>query len=154
MKHAVYDPTEPDWHRAFRRQAIRDGMKRKAEAGGKPGCTPVGYRNRRDQDGTAYVEVDPVQGPLVREAFEMATEAWSVRRILKHLTTKGLRSRHDKELTAMSLYRILTNPFYCGKIRFNEQLLPGIHEITIEESTFWHVQRSMSCKRRTHERFS
>ncbi len=53
-------------------ESTRRGMRSKAERGGLPGCAPVGYVNRRVGD-RAWVEVDQVQGPLVREGRGMGS---------------------------------------------------------------------------------
>ena len=136
MEH--YAELEPEWHREFRRTAIRDGMRRKAEAGGTPGCAPVGYRNRRDEDGNAYVEIDPVQGPLVRVAFElMATGDYSLRKLLAVMTERGLRSRNGRPMRVSGLWSVLNNSFYIGKTRFGLSPLEGSHQPLVSLSNFY-----------------
>lgn len=133
---------EPEWHREFRRETIREGRRRKAEAGGVPGCAPVGYRNRRDENGNAYVEIDPVQGPLVREAFElMATGEYSLRKLLAVMTEIGLLSRNGRPMGVSGLWNVLKNPFYFGKIRRqNNELVNGHHHSIVNETLFAQVQ--------------
>jgi DNA invertase Pin-like site-specific DNA recombinase len=58
---------------------IRKGQGQKLKSGWWPAQAPTGYRNVRGsgERREATVEVDPVKGPLVRQAFELyATGDW------------------------------------------------------------------------------
>ena len=128
---------EPAWHREYRRRSVREGMRRKAEAGGTPGCAPVGYRNRRDGNGNAYVEIDPVQGPLVREAFElMAKGKYSLRGLLAIMTEKGLLSRNGRPMGVSGLWSILHNLPYSGQQRYGNTLIASTRDNIINVRLF------------------
>lgn len=109
------------------RRRAEAGRRAKAAAGGLNGCAPVGYVNRR-QGSRTWVEIDPVQGPLVREAFELyATGEYSLRGLLKIMTEKGLLSRNGKAMGVSALHWMLNNPFYDGEIRARSDAYPGSH---------------------------
>jgi len=56
---------------------VKKGMQQKVENGGWPKKAPFGYTNKHDKN-SAWVEVDPRNGPFVTEAFkEMATGKWT-----------------------------------------------------------------------------
>lgn len=130
------EASEPEYHREIRREMIRSGMRRKAEAGGVAGCAPVGYINRRLGD-RAWVEIDPVQGPLVREAFElMATGEYSLRKLLAIMTKKGLRSRNGKPMGVSGLWSMLNNPFYISHMRYGMTELHGHQAPLVSRALF------------------
>ena len=69
-------------------------MREKAERGIFPGCAPLGYRNA-EVNGEKVIVVDEKTAPLVREAFSLAsTGRYSLRKILKKMTAKGMVSRN------------------------------------------------------------
>ena len=126
-----------------------DKMELIAKQGRLPGCAPVGYLNTRRHDGAHAIVMDEKVSPLIREAFELAAEGdLSIAQILERLTAKGLRSRGGRAISASGLWVILTNPFYCGKLRFHFIVLPGTHEPTVSEELFERVQASLDKRRR------
>ncbi len=99
-------------------ESARQAQRRKAAEGGVIGAAPLGYVNRRRGDRT-WVEVDSGTCPLVAEAFALAADGKrSLRQIVALLEEQGLRTRTGKRLQAVSLQRILTNPFYAGVVRY------------------------------------
>jgi hypothetical protein len=119
---------------------VRRGRQRKIEQGGLPGCAPVGYVNRREGDRT-WVEVDPVKGPLVREAFELAaTGRYSLRQLLSVITAKGLTSRNCNPMGVSALRWMLSNVFYLGTVRIGTQTHVGEHTPLINGELFERVQ--------------
>jgi len=115
-------------------------------------CPPVGYRINLGGPRTK-AELDPVLAPLVREAFERyATGDYSVRNLLKVMTEHGLVSRSGQPMGPSTLYVMLTNPFYCGQVRWGGELIDGGHEPLIKIRTFEGVGNKLTeRKRRTRE---
>lgn len=141
------------WSEAYEaeRRAVRElaarGRRMKAEAGGLNGCAPVGYVNRRRGDRT-WVEVDPVMGPLVKEAFELAsTGKYSLRKLLVIMTHKGLRSRNGKPLSPSSIHYMLSNPFYYGLLQTSAGLGQGLHPALVSTETSSRVVNPKRVKR-------
>src|SRR5258708_7918604 len=97
---------------------------------------PLGYLNVR-RKGEARAELDPLVAPLIQQAFYLAAEGkHSLRTIIRILTEHGLRSRRGKPLTVLVLLKILTNPFYVGKLPFKGELYLGIHRSLIDNRIF------------------
>lgn len=118
-------------------------MEDKARRGEFPGCPPVGYRI--PSDGWPRIpEPDPALAPLVREAFRLAADGMSLRRILKELLPRGLVSRTGKPMGVSALWAVLTNPFYTGKMRYKGDVLPGRHEPIVNDALFERVQDRLS----------
>lgn len=103
---------------------VTKGLSQKLARGG----APVGYLNVRRTDDRGRelrtVEVDPERAPLVRWAFETYAEGeTSVTGLLRDLTARGLTTvpspkRPSKPLGKNTLYKLLTNPYYAGVIRY------------------------------------
>lgn len=120
----------------------------KVRHGDFPGCPPVGYRNGTSRYEPAII-VDQTLGPLVRESFELAaTGNHSLRELLKIMTEKGLVSRTGNCLGVSSLWRMLTNPFYTGRIRYFDELVPGNHEALVDDDLFMEVLESVKRRRK------
>lgn len=123
------------WREGFAAEQARltkRGMRLKAENGGLPGCAPVGYLNKR-VGVRAWVEIDPVKGPLVKEAFELAAAGeYSLKQLLRIMTDKGLTSRNGREMSVSGFRWMLQNPFYKGMVRYGDMLIPGIHIALVE----------------------
>jgi site-specific DNA recombinase len=143
--------TADEFKRAYHRhlgQLTSAAMARKASEGGCPGCAPTGYRNVAVGNQTE-VEIDPVLGPLVQEAFRLAgRKRTSLRKILAELTPQGLVSRNGKAMHASVLRGILTNPFYVGMIRYQGRLYEGDHQPLVSPSMFDRAGRNLRRRRR------
>ena len=80
-------------------------------------------------------------GKLIRQAFLWKLDYCSNSDILSRLKARGL------EMSKETLHKILTNPFYAGKIRHKmvgNQLIDGVHEPAITYAQFLKVQEIMS----------
>lgn len=109
---------------------------------------PLGYRKVR-KDGIVLIEVDEEVAPLIREAFRLAAlKLQPLRKVAGTLTANGLKSQHGTSLSATALWRILTNPFYCGTIRYGDQLIPGTHAPLVGRNEFEKAQAGLAERRR------
>ncbi len=126
------------------RQEVRKGFYGRLKQGLYPLPAPRGYLNQ----GRAKLKViDPVEGPLVRQAFELyASGSHSIYTLRHELRARGLCGRRGKPLTQNALSVILRNSFYMGVIQIGRtgESFPGAHEPLISVSTFQQVQALMS----------
>ncbi len=115
-------------------------MKMKLEKGGFPGTARIGYLNNKT---TAELEVDPVQGPIVKKLFDLyATGNHTVPQIEKVAGEMGLRyGNNPKPLSRASLYTMFRSPLYYGVVRWNGMEKEGKHEPLIAKEVFDRVQR-------------
>src|SRR5205814_2292681 len=104
---------------------VLKGMDKKAQLGGTPYRTPLGYLNKTELvDGArvSWVELDLERGPLVRWLLEeYATGDWTVRQLADAVEIKGLRSRGTRKspprpVVIQSIHRMLHNPYYFGVV--------------------------------------
>lgn len=113
---------------------VTKGMRQKVAQGGTVGRTPLGYRNVRIRDDQgredATVELDPDRARHITWAFTTyATGTISFAQLAAALTQRGLtprpmNGRGPTALTARSVSKILTNPYYKGIVRFGDWSSP------------------------------
>ncbi|MBF9337572.1 recombinase family protein [Microbacterium lacticum] len=135
---------------------VTKGLTQKVAQGGTPGRAPIGYLNVRQTDDQGReirtVEVDPERAPLIAWAFERyAAGETSVTALLRDLTARGLVSvpspkRPSRPLGKNALYRVLTNPYYAGVIRYKGALHPGAHEPIVKPALFDQVQSLLKAR--------
>ncbi|MEO8087321.1 MAG: recombinase family protein [Bacteroidota bacterium] len=136
-------------------------------------CTyraPMGYLNIGRMDQKPF---DPERAPIIKNLFaQYATGEWSLSDLARWankqgLTTVPMRRRRtedemlaeeddEKEIMQVSrpvtlnhVHKILTNPFYTGKILGNngEYVMSKSHEPLVSETLFNHVQGALNGKK-------
>lgn len=122
------------------REETRKGFYGRLKQGFYPMRAPIGYCDRgRGRE----KEIDPVQGPLVREAFELyATGEWNFLTLQVELHRRGLRGRRGTPLSLSGLTTILNNPFYMGLIHIRKtgETFEGNHRPLIKKALYDQVQ--------------
>lgn len=123
-------------------EKAKASMREKAKAGFFPGCAPVGYKNIKIQ-GEKAIDIDTQKAGAVRALFLAVAHGSSIRAAGRLAWSMGLRSRTGKVMGPSSLYTVLTNPFYVGKIRYGKELLQGKHEPIVKLELFERVQENL-----------
>ncbi|MEV0772767.1 recombinase family protein [Nocardia salmonicida] len=127
-------------------------MGEKAKKGGTLGQAPLGYLNvmLQTEDGRKIrtVEIDPVRGPLVRQAFELyATGDYSTLDVEEVMKTRGLLTRRSPKriaqpVTHKAWAKMFRNRYYVGIVTYKgQEEIPGRHEPLVDEVVFERVQR-------------
>lgn len=122
------------------RDEVRKGMRGRLKQGLYPFKAPVGYL---DCGKAKPKDIDPIKGPLVREAFDLyLSRQFSYHTLRLELHRRGLRSALGKPLSLHAITRILRNPFYMGIIRIERtgEVFQGVHQPLIDARTFKRVQ--------------
>lgn len=129
-------------------EEVKKGMRQKVKTGGWPHLPPIGYQLLRHAGAKSTIEVDPTNGPLIRLAFELyATGRWGVRALADHLRKEGLRTKSGQPLAQSNLRKLLANPFYAGRLRWEGKEYPGSHDPLIPVELFHQVQRTIGRRR-------
>lgn len=145
-----------------RSRGWRDVVIARARQGyGHGGGQRLGYRYQRDENGRPLkgvpIQVDPVEGPLITEAFRRYAAGDKIADIVR--TIAQGRGKHTAIPTVKS---VLANPFYLGKVVLWQRdhrttrargnltvndvpafIGPGKHEPLIDQETFDKVQRRL-----------
>ena len=117
---------------------VKRGNRAKLQRGWLPNMPPIGYLNDKN---TKTITADPERFPLMRRLFELAlTGNYSLRELREQTITWGLRTIQRKRLgghylTISAIHLILKNPFYAGRIAWNDETYQGAHPpiITLDE---------------------
>ena len=120
------------------RKNVRRGMDSKAAKGWKPGQAPLGYLNNWE---TREIDLDPVRAPIIRKGWEMLlTGAHSIAEIHRELIKLGLTNKRKSvrgtPITLAGLHKLFRNPFYCGRLHYKGQVLPGRQPAIVSEGEF------------------
>lgn len=143
---------------------VRRDLKAKLEKGEWIAVAPLGYlnmdRNGRIAGSMMYdhekqralidsarnlkrIEIDPVDGPLVKELFLKASQpGMSLKKLEDYAFELGLRTRKLKSRVKLStISLILKNPFYYGMMRYGKNMFfVGNYEPLITKDLFEKVQ--------------
>lgn len=116
------------------RDEVKKGMYGRLKQGFYPFRAPPGYQ---DTGKGQLKTVDPMQGPLVRLAFERyASGSYPIVALAELLCSRGLTNRCGTRVPANQMARLLANPFYYGLIRVNGHTYIGKHEPLISKALF------------------
>jgi site-specific DNA recombinase len=132
-------------------------MEAKAQRGGTPNRTRLGYLNSVETvEGRSVRTVvpDPERAPLVRMLFERyATGQYTFAQLREAATTAGLRTRPTKRYPAgtpvsmHTLGRILRDRYYLGKVPYKGREYDGRHEPLVTAELFKRVQEVLYQQR-------
>ena len=152
MLHGILATMAEFYSKNLAKEALK-GMSQKVKKGGTVSKAPIGYKNIRyvNSDGREVrtVEVDTERAPFITEAFEMySTGKWSICNLAAELAERGLTTtpaprKPSDPISEKALNRILQNPYYLGKVKFQGIYHDGKHEKLIDEITFRKVQEIM-----------
>lgn len=122
------------------RDETRKGFYGRLKQGIYPLRAPIGYLDKGKGN---TKEIDPVQGPIVRQTFELyATAEYSFKRLQPVLFNRGLRNKNGGPVSRNGLTTILNNPFYVGliHIRKTNELFEGRHTPLVSKALYDEVQ--------------
>lgn len=131
---------------------------------------PIGYLNQGSMDNKPF---DPDRAPIIKKLFEYyATGDWSLADLVRFANQQGLvtvpvrRRRTQDEILAEEseeaaiqkvsrpmtisyIHKILTNPFYTGRVLGNEgKYVPSVsHEALINDELYNNVQKMLKRKK-------
>ena len=123
------------------RDETKKGIYGRLKQGIYPFSAPTGYVNTGSGK---YKTIDPVQGALVRKAFELyAKKEHTLKSLTVHMHSIGLRNSKQRKISKNGLAIILNNPFYAGILKVNGMNFDGGHEPLISPALFHRVQAIM-----------
>ena len=129
------------WDNTNRVNKFISGRKHCLECGVFTGKRPEGYDKTGKSIGTQYTINE--KGKLIRKAFKWKLQGLSNKEIINRLDSYGY------HLSKQAIHKILTNPFYAGKIvhkMLNYEMVDGKHPAIISYEEFLRVQEILSGK--------
>jgi site-specific DNA recombinase len=120
-------------------EEVKKAMRQRVRQGGWPHQPPRGYSVARSEGGRR-IELDTEQASIIRRAFELCLSGYSgLPRLRLHLALAGLRSKSGRPVSNGYLGRLLRNPFYCGRVRWDGERHRGIHTALVTAEVFERV---------------
>lgn len=129
------------------REETKKGIYGRLRQGLYPFPARVGYLNTGKGNPK---RIDPIQAPLVRQAFEFyASGKYGLNALVEKMYQLGLRNKNGKKITRNGLVCILKNPFYMGLIQIKTigEIFVGVHQPIISKSLYDEVQNVFTGKR-------
>lgn len=129
------------WDNTNRVNKFISGRKHCMEVGVYTGKSPEGYDKTGKSINTTYTIND--KGILIRKAFKWKLQGMSNKDIISKLAT------YNYIVSKQTLHKILTNPFYAGKIvnkMMNKEVKDGKHPAIISYEEYLRVQDILSGK--------
>lgn len=125
---------------------VKKGQKEKLAQGWIPTKPPLGYKTVGETGHKIHI-IDKGTAPLVRKMFELyASGNYSIKALGKKMHAEGMRSPKGNKLVNSRLHSLLRDPFYMGKIRWNDEIHEGKHEPLISKELFDKVQAMLVSK--------
>ena len=125
---------------------VKKGQKEKLSQGWIPTKPPLGYKTVGETGHKIHI-IDEGSAPLVRKMFELyASGDYSIKRLAQTMFDEGMRSPQGNRLVNSRLHSLLRDPFYIGKIRWNDEIHEGKHEPLISKELFDKVQAMLVSK--------
>ncbi len=127
-------------------EEVRKGQKEKIAQGWLPTKPPLGYKTVGEKRYTTQV-IDEEVAPRIRDMFAWyATGNYSLYKLEDELYKAGLRTRSGKKLGISRIHLLLSDPYYYGKIRWNNDVTQGKQEPLIRKDVFDKVQSILKRK--------
>lgn len=139
----------------FEREIISERTKDKmgmARKKGKwtGGNIPLGYDLDRPNH---KLLVNPQEAEQVREIFTLYLKEKSFRQVTEILNRRGIKTKHyftvdgkemgGKAFNMSNIQRILKSYLYLGKVNYQGEIFPGLHESIVAEELFARAQEIM-----------
>ncbi len=127
-------------------EEVKKGQKEKIAQGWLPTKPPMGYKTIGEKGHKIHV-IDEKTAQIVKKAFDVySTGDYSLQKALNVMYEFGLRTRGGHKMAKSRFAALLSNPFYYGKVRWNNVLYEGSHESILTKEVFDSVQDVMIRK--------
>ncbi len=127
-------------------EEVKKGQMEKIRQGWLPTKPPLGYRTVGEKGHKIHV-VDEGKAPFITEIFKLYAEGdHPLKKLSQVMYEKGLRTRGGNKLARSRLATLLSDPFYYGKIRWNDKIYQGKQKPLLSRDTFQKVQHILKAK--------
>ncbi len=125
---------------------VKKGLKERAQQGRWVGPVPFGYLKGDE----GKLVVIPEEAETLQRSYEMYASGTHTDQTVAtffnqsgHKPRTKRRGREDRAnvWTRESVSGLLRNAFYTGKVKYQDELLPGLHPVIISEDLFASVQK-------------
>lgn len=97
---------------------------------------------------TQELTINQTEAIIVRRIFDEYNSGMSLMALMSFLNNNDM-LRDGRPWNYQGIIRILRNPAFIGKIRYNNVIYSGLHEPIIDEDTFYKAQRELDIRQNT-----
>lgn len=127
-------------------EEVKKGQIEKIRQGWLPTKPPLGYKTTGEKGHKIHI-IDEEKAHFLRKMFESyATGNYSLKRLVQEMAEWGFRTRGGNKICKGRLAKLVSDPFYCGKIRWNGKIYDGKQEPLVSEDLFNSVQQILKSK--------
>ncbi len=127
-------------------EEVKKGQKEKIAQGWLPTQPPLGYKTVGEKGHKIHI-IDKEKASLIKKMFNLyASGEYSLKKLVQKMYKEGLRTRKGNKLCRSRMAELLADPFYFGKIKWNNQIYKGKQEPLINEDLFNSVQQILKSK--------
>lgn len=121
-------------------EEVKKGQKEKIAQGWLPQKPPLGYKTTGDKGHKIHI-IDEGKASLVKKMFDLYADGnYSIKKLSEMMFGEGLRTYNGNKLCKSRMATLLSDPFYYGKMRWNNEISNGEQEPLISEELFNKVQ--------------
>src|SRR3989338_1451297 len=125
-------------------EEVKKGQKEKIAQGWLPTRPLSGYKTIGEKGHKIHV-IDETMAPIAKKMFDyFLTGEYSVEKLTTKMAEEGFRNAKGNKIVKSRIHKLLTNPFYIGKIRWNGAIYEGKHEPLITTEMFERVQQILT----------
>jgi len=136
--------TFAQFERELASERTKDKMLQRAAKGmWNGGIIPFGYKAENKK-----LIVCEKEARIVRDIYEGYVTSGSIAKVYNETKNKGNKDRKGLPLSKSSIYYILRNIVYTGKIKYAEKVYQGVHQPIISEDIFGLAQEIHKKKKR------
>ena len=107
-------------------ERVRANMSRAVQKGVHAARAPFGLKRVYEGRDKVRWEIEPLEGPIVREMYKLAAEEnLGFKAIANRLTDKGYKGRSGRPFASFTIQKVLTNEAMMGTLTYGKRLKKG-----------------------------
>ncbi|MGD6899304.1 recombinase family protein [Bacillus infantis] len=110
---------------------------------------PIGY-NLDLKTGKLTINEDEAQ--IIKLIYKMYIDGYGGNRICKYLNSQGITTKAGNKWNNKPLMEILKNPLYKGYLKWNDEVVEGLHDHIIQPDVFDKVQELIASRKTAEPR--
>src|SRR3989344_847253 len=125
-------------------EEVKKGQKEKIAQGWLPTRPLPGYKTVGEKGHKIHI-LDENMAPIARKMFDyFLSGEYSVDKLTKKMSNEGLRNIKGNKIVKSRIHKLLTDPFYIGKIRWNGVVTDGKQDPLITPEIFERTHQILS----------
>ncbi len=125
---------------------VKKGQKEKLAQGWIPMKPKLGYKTIGEKGHKIHV-INEEKAPQIKKLFELyATGNYSLKALTGIMYNEGLRNDNGNRVVKSRIHKLLSDPYYRKKNKWNGEITDGAHEIFIPVELFDLVQAKLKRK--------